>query len=245
MLAALALWTLVGYWLVKDPRSLTGRACRAWLGLVVVDVGLLFLAPTSIGGGTLLTPRQAVFTVFAVILLMASQPHRLARASLVAGVTLCLTLSIHASRWTFYGAYDTAVRELVAGAPHSLAGRTLFATSVDTERQPEGAAWPTRHAAAYVAVARGAVLVNHYELLTTHFPLVARRTAGSGLTLRAQAEHPPDVVLVWGSSLDELTRAGSQLLEDGSRECSVAIATVGQARWLSCERASQPGFALP
>ncbi len=234
LLAASAFWCLVACWLVRGPGFLSSPASRPWLALLLFDVAVLFLAPSTIGGGTLLTPRQAVFAFFAVTLWLASQSDRLPGPALIAGVAVCLTIGMHASRWTGYASYDGAVRTLIAASPETLGGHTLVTISLDD--QPGEVVSPTAHAGPYVALARGALHVNQYELVTTHFPLVARKLVGTERTLRASVDRPLDAVLVWGSSLANVTRVGLQLLDDGTGTCRLEIATVGQARLLSCRK---------
>ena len=234
LVAACAAWALVAYWVLRRPLFVKAAASWPWLALVLLDVCVLFLAPTSIGGGTLLTPRQAVFAVFAMVLWMASQSNRLPNAAVVGGVAICLTLGMHASRWAHYGSYSQAVQTLIDGSPNSLAGRALFATALDDGLRDQNGVWPTAHAGAYVAVARGAMLVNQYELLTSHFPLIATRITGVNTTLRAEGDRHVEAVLLWGGSEDAMMRVGSQLLGEGTGDCRLAFDTIGPARLFSC-----------
>lgn len=234
VLSAAALWTLVALWLIRRPLIARVPSAWPWLTLVVFEVCVIFAAPTSIGGGTLLTPRQAVFAVLAVILCLSSQPTRLPRPAVIGGVAICLALGLHASRWHFYDRYSRSVQNLIEASPDSLVSRTMFATVLDDSLRHENGGWPTAHAGAYVAVARGAILVNQYELLTTHFPLMAARLAGDGKTLRAEVNGPVHAVLLWGGSLEDQTLIARPLLDPSLNDCRLLVTPAGDATLFSC-----------
>jgi hypothetical protein len=188
---------------------------------VALDVAVLFLAPTSGGGGTLLTPRQALFTVLLLALCLAADPARLPAWWTIAVVSILLTAALHVSRWPFYIRYDAAMRDFIGGTPWMQRGQLLFAAPLDCDHpgpDPTSAApCLSGHAGAYAALVRHAVLVNDYELQTGHFPLVA---IDDGVYARAGGR-PVDAVLLWRGTLDDRRRAARRLLGARPIPCEV------------------------
>jgi hypothetical protein len=218
-IAALAFWGLVAT--VCLTRWREPRPTLVWmlaLG-IAADVAMLFAAPTSGGGGTLLTPRQAVMTVLLIALCLAADPDRLPAARTIAAASVVLALALHVSRWPFYAAYDTAMRDFVHASRAIEPGQLLYAAPLDCDQPgPDGSSRPpclSGHAGAYVALTSHAVLVNDYELQTAHFPLVAAHPASDGQRAWAGGR-PIDVVLLWRGSVETRRKIAARLLADRS-----------------------------
>lgn len=228
---AVAFWCLVAWALLRPGWAAWSRLRWVLLVVVAFDVCVLFGAPTTLGGGTLLTPRQAFFVVQAVVLCLAADPRRLAHPLAIAAVAILLTVALHMSRWNFYADYDRAMREFVAAGPAAVTGQIMFAAPVGGGENPgrdpqSGGIRLSDHAGAYIAIARGAVLVNQYELLTTHFPLVARRIVGDGSLARAAGDRPLAAVLLWHGSTEEKERLAVGLLGQPGGDCRTEEASV-------------------
>lgn len=222
--AALALGVLIGIVCVRRWRE--SRPTLVWilaLG-ITADIAALFLAPTTGGGGTLLTPRQAVFTVLMIVLCLGADPARLPAWSTIAGVSVALALTLHVCRWPFYARYDAAMRDFLEGAPVMPDGQVLFAAPLDCDHpgpDPESSLpCLSGHAGAYVALARHAVLANDYELQTGHFPLVASQPVHDGRHSWAGGR-ALDAVLLWRGSLDDRRRVARQLFASRPVACEI------------------------
>lgn len=222
---AAAFWCLVAWTFLRRSEAPWTRL--GWLLAVVatVDLVVLFVAPTTIGGGTLLTPREACFALLAVVLCLAAQPSRLPRPIVIAAVAMMLTCGLHVSRWTFYADYDRAMRAMVGSAPRALEGRLFYAAPIDCEhpgRDPRtGAVCLSSGAGGYLALARHAAQVNDYEFVTNHFPLVARQRATDGPHEWAATGGALDSVVLWRGSLDERRAAARQLFTGRPIGCEI------------------------
>jgi hypothetical protein len=222
---AAAFWCLVGWTFLRRSEARWPRLGRILAVATIVDLVVLFVAPTTIGGGTLLTPREACFTLLAVILCLAVQPSRLPRPIVIAAVSMVLTCGLHVSRWTFYAEYDRAMRAFVGSAPAALEGRLFYAAPIDCEhpgRDPRtGAVCLSSGAGGYLALARQAAEVNDYEFVTNHFPLVARQRATDGPHEWATTGGALDSVVLWRGSLDQRRAAARQLFADRPIGCEI------------------------
>jgi hypothetical protein len=220
---ALGLGALAARWCL---RSLTERPLleRALAIAFAIDVALVFLAPTTIGGGTLLTPREAAFALLTLILCFGADPRWIPRPVVLAVVAALLTVGLHASRIPFYARYDEAMREFVAGAPVVLTGGMLLAEPLDCPHPgtdpATGSVCLSGNAGAYAAIARDAVLVNNYELETAHFPLWSSLPMSDGAFVRPDGERLVDTVMLWRGS-PEARRERAAVLLRGSIGCEI------------------------
>jgi hypothetical protein len=225
-LMAAALWLLVASALLARSAYPWTRISRLMAAVFAFDLAVLLLAPTSVGSATLLTPRQAYFALFAVVLGLAASRARLPRPLAIVSVTLALTIGLHASRWAFYQDYDRAMRSFLAAQPAASDGRPFFAGPLGCEhpgRDSRGAICLSASAGGYVAVARHAIQVNEYELLTNHFPLVARQRVTVAGQSWAAGETPLDSALLWRGSLDERRSTARRLFDGREIGCEIPL----------------------
>ena len=220
---ALAFGVLAVRWCL---RSIARRSLLEWALTIAfaIEVVLVFAAPTTVGGGTLLTPREAVFSLLTLILCFGVDPDWLPRPALLAAVTALLTVALHASHVRFYGQYDRSMREFVDGAPAAITGGMLLAEPLDCEHPAmdaeSGTVCLSSHAGAYAALARDAVLVNDYEVQTAHFPLRVTLPIEGGIPVRADRSRLVDTVMLWRGTVDA-RRARAVAVLNGAVGCEI------------------------
>jgi len=187
----------------------TGRI-QGGLGFLLLGaatIPIVFLAPTTAGGGTMLTPREVYFVVFALALWLASGPLPAFFRHALAGASIVVSLGLLILHWPIYSQYDAGMCRLLSGLEHApLSGRkTVFASTLGNPF-PQNVDPRTRRVdlsgglGGYFAIEHGLVYLNDYEPQTTHFPLIYRYSlAGAGRLRYATAPNRTvDVVLLWG-----------------------------------------------
>ena len=147
---------------------------------------LIFLAPTSAGGGTMLTPRLIYFPVIWVCVWLVSLDWRPIPVSpAFVGFALLLAIGMGASNWIYYQRYDTKVRAFFSQA------RSWPTDPYVSLRTPEPTSplFLDRHSSpylsyslvAYLAAERKQVLLGEYQASLNYFPLRYRDIAVPGL----------------------------------------------------------------
>jgi hypothetical protein len=208
---AVVLWGTVLAGLALSWRD---RRYRGWPFLVVLAASAahVFIAPASVVGASLLTPRQVYFVVLAAALWMAAHGARRPGAVLACACALA-AVALVAARWPVYEKYDAAMRRFVDAIAQADFGRARTLLSVPSRRQPRvgpsgrPAVVLSGAAAGYVAALRQLVWLDDYELRTTHFPLRTRHepwTDGS-LQFVTAPDTRIDALLTWDG--DARTRA--------------------------------------
>jgi hypothetical protein len=204
-------------------KRVASRTILASAGLLAVAAGAtlaLLLAPTSVGGASLLTPRHACFVVFAIVLYLAAVPDALPRPGLLVVAAMLSAAALHATRWSFVADYAAAIATLRQTA--ALPAGTVLHAAPASGGQPalnaaSGAIELGESAAAYVAIDQRAVWVNFYEARTTHFPLVVREQ------WRGPARRPVTAALIW-------------LAPDAATKVALAREVLADAGGIGCAR---------
>ena len=148
-----------------------------YLILAITGGLLVFVAPVSATGGTMITPRLVYFPLFALLLWLASQPAGRPWRIIFAAAGVIAGLGLGALHWPVYVRYDRLMTAFVSEAGRSAGGSTMifvtfrnkYAHSLDPGSQEVN---PSGSAGAYVAASQGLVYLNNYEAQTDHFPFL-------------------------------------------------------------------------
>lgn len=214
LLAALGFWMTVTVVLWRRMRHGSLQVASGLLASAVAGLAVLFFAPTSAGGATLLTPRHACFVVIALVIYLAADPQRLPGPWIVVAAAVLTAVGLHASRWDWFEGYERAVQQLRAGA--LLPERAVLVSQALPDGHPtrvggSGGTGVGESVPAYVAVDQGAFWASLYELRTDHFPLTARSISRDGEIAWAGGPFPVDAALLWAAE------GRSTVLETGCR----------------------------
>lgn len=155
--------------------SITGSISGYFIAFVIT-AGIVFIAPTSTGGGTMLTPRLVYFPVIMLCAWLTSLSWKLDPRRLVAAVAVLLAFAMIASNWPVYGRYNKEMRSFLETAStwprdtyivfHAAGAPSTLTLNGNGSPHLSGAA------AGYIAADRNQILVGDYEGLVNYFPLV-------------------------------------------------------------------------
>ena len=163
--------------------ALRGRSVRAavngYLVAVVVTALLIFVAPSSTGGGTMLTPRLIYFPVIMICAWLASLDWGTDPRYWLAAAGILLAVGMVCSNWRVYSRYNTEMKEFIATERAWPPDPYLFfraAGSPSTLRlNAQGTPFLSGAAAGYLAARREQVLIGDYQGLANYFPLVYKQ----------------------------------------------------------------------
>lgn len=222
---SLALW--------NGLRSRAGLAGTRFLYLAGILGGVVFLSPSSWGGGTMITPRLVYFPVFAVVMFLASQPPPPSLRVMAPAVSLAVAGYLLAVHVPLYARYDRAVTEalsLVRAIPpgHTFALRS-FQSPFTVPLSPGSDTPSIGSVGEYLCVDRDLIDLNDYEARTNHFPLIYRALiTGNPSTEQAACgdvfpwQGTPDYVMGWGLHAPQLDHMGDELSHCGYVRANLA-----------------------
>jgi hypothetical protein len=146
-----------------------------YLGLSMVLTVILFIAPTSATGGTMITPRLVYFPIFVISLVIPLYLGNNAWRVAAAAVSVTVAIALLILRVPKESRYNTQIKQLLHSIPAtSRGGSLLFLTA---KRSGDGESFMdfityNESVGGYLAVERGLVLVNNYEANTDYFPFL-------------------------------------------------------------------------
>jgi hypothetical protein len=154
-------------------------AVNGYLVAAVVTAVIVFVAPTTTGGGTMLTPRLIYFPVILICGWLASFDWGTDPRRWLAAAGILLAAGMVCSNWQFYDRYNTEMKEFMATERTWPPDPYLFfraAGSPSTLRlDHNGTPFLSGAAAGYLAAGREQVLIGDYQALVNYFPLVYKK----------------------------------------------------------------------
>ncbi len=140
----------------------------------IITAGIVLIAPSSTGGGTMLTPRlvYAPVVLACAWLITREWQFDIGKVIPVFGITLAFAMIL--SNWAYYSRYNARMQQFMATeANWPQDGYLLFRPDgpatllLDNSRTP----FISSAAAGYLAAERGQVLLGDYQAIEGYFPL--------------------------------------------------------------------------
>ncbi len=154
----------------KRPRL--HRSDAFYLALLLV-LGIYFTTPDEIGGGSMISPRVALFPFLVLVPALRPGDRPLLRWA-IAGVLGALVVTQISFLHRHHAAAARELDELTSGIDAIEPGSTLLPLIFEGRPPPGPRANAFLHASGYYAATTGGVDLGNYEAASDHFPVVFR-----------------------------------------------------------------------
>ncbi len=135
----------------------------------------VFIAPTSVCGGTMLAPRLVYFPLLMVCVWLVSLDWSVEPGNCLALLALLLASAMLVSNWPVYHRYDLEMKRFLTSASAWPSDRYLFfrtsGSSFTLVLDKRGTPYLSASAAGYLAASNGQILLGDYQGIPGYFPL--------------------------------------------------------------------------
>src|SRR5581483_306039 len=163
--------------LIAVKRERLAALVNPFFFTALITAALVFLAPSSTGGGTMLTPRLVYVPAALACAWLVSREWQLDFRNFLPALGIVLAVAMIASNWPYYSRYDAHMTQFLSAEsrwptdPYLLFRPAGPATLLlDNSRTP----FISSAAVGYLAAERRQVLIGDYQAARNYFPLQYR-----------------------------------------------------------------------
>ena len=172
---ALSVLLVIGLGILCTSKGRLRAPSNGFLVTTGITAILVFIAPTSASGGTMLAPRLVYFPVFIVCVWLVSLDWSIEPGNRLAFLAVLLASAMLASNWPLYHRYDLKMKRFLTSASAWPTDRYLFFRTAGSPYtlvlDKGGTPNLSASAAGYLAATNRQVLLGDYQGLLGYFPL--------------------------------------------------------------------------